>query len=408
MTRVHAAHRLAFGGAAAIALMLPGCVAAVPLGAAAVIGKTVAFPGGDDDDAAKAAAKAARKQARAERREAKREAKRREKAGEAAPGVTAQDPNVTIVSGPLPPPTAADLRAPMRSVDQVMQAGRPAAATGTAAPAGMQYLYGSGEAAALSAQAYRALTQQVRINVDYRQSGSSAISVALAPGSTLDSPRFAECGAKPLAIVLDIDETALLNLGYEADEAERGLSYDDARWRRWEATGSGQVDAVPGAVDAIASARKAGVAVVFISNRSAGNAAATARALEGAGLGEAVPGETLFLRQEGAGSGKDPRRAQVTDQYCVIGLVGDQLGDFSDLFSDPALTPAQRRAAAAGTQFAPLWGAGWFMLPNPVYGTGLKGGIADVFPANRRWTDPGAPAATGAPIGPVPSDTPEE
>lgn len=402
MTHAYAAHRLPFAGAAAIALMLPGCVAAVPLGAAAVIGKNAVFPNDDGDDAAKAAAKSARKQARAERCEAKR----REKAGEAAPDVAAQDPSVTLISGPLPPPTAADLRAPMRTVDQGMQAGRPAA--GIMAPAGMQYLYGSGEAAALSVQAYRALTQQVRINVDYRQSGSSAISVALALGSTLDAPRFAECGAKPLAIVLDIDETALLNLGYEADEAERGLSYDDARWRRWEATGSGQVDAVPGAVDAIASARKAGVAVVFISNRSVGNAAATARALEGAGLGEAVPGETLFLRQEGAGSGKDSRRAQVTDKYCVIGLIGDQLGDFSDLFSDPALTPAQRRTAAAGVQFAPLWGAGWFMLPNPVYGTGLKGGIADVFPANRRWTDPGAPAAMGAPIGPVPAATPKE
>lgn len=390
MTTGPAPHRLAFAGAAAIALMLPGCVAAVPLGAAAVIGKTAVFPG--EDDAAKAAAKAARKQARAQRREAKRRAK----AGEPA-----QDPRVTIVSGPLPPPTAADLRTPMQAPDPGKSAGRPAASN-VPAPAGMQYLYGSGEAAALSAQAYRALSQHVRLNTDYRQAGIGAISVALSPDATLAAPRFAECGTKPLAIVLDVDETVLLNLGYEADEAARGLSYDDARWRRWEATGTGQVEAVPGAVDALAAARKAGVAVVFVSNRSAGNAAATARALEGAGLGQAVPGETLFLRQEGAGSGKDSRRAQVTARYCVVALVGDQLGDFSDLFSDPALTPAQRRAAAGGTQFAPLWGAGWFMLPNPVYGTGLKGGIADVFPANRRWTDPGASlsgTAADAPFG---------
>ncbi|MFV1919817.1 HAD family acid phosphatase [Sphingomonas sp. MJ1 (PH-R8)] len=369
-------------------------MAAVPVGAAAVIGKNVVFPGGGEDEKAEDAEKAARKQAREQRRQAKREVKRR------ATGRPAQHPGVTIVSGPLPPPTAADLRAPMRTVDQVMNAGRLVTAGSRLlepAPPGMQYLYGSGEAAALSAQAYRALTQHVRINFDYRQSGSSAISVALAPGSTLKAPRFAECGAKPLAIVLDIDETVLLNLGYEADEAERGLSYDDARWRRWEATGAGQVEAVPGAADAIASARQLGVAVIFLSNRSAANAAATARALEGAGLGRAVAGETLFLRQEGASTSKDSRRAQVAEKYCIIGLVGDQLGDFSDLFSDPALTPAQRRGAAAGVQVAPLWGAGWFMLPNPVYGTGLKGGIADVFPANRRWTDPGAAAAAGPP-----------
>jgi hypothetical protein len=39
---------------------------------------------------------------------------------------------------------------------------------------------------------------------------------------------------------------------------------------------------------------------------------------------------------------------------------------------------------------APLWGAGWFILPNPVYGTGLKGTIGDIFPPEKRWTDPAA------------------
>jgi hypothetical protein len=28
------------------------------------------------------------------------------------------------------------------------------------------------------------------------------------------------------------------------------------------------------------------------------------------------------------------------------------------------------------------------MLPNPVYGTGLKGGVDDIFPPDARWTDP--------------------
>ncbi|WP_241211872.1 MULTISPECIES: HAD family acid phosphatase [Sphingomonas] len=376
--------RLAFAGISATALLLPGCVAAVPVGAAAVIGKNVVFPGGGEDenenekaeDAEKAARKQARELEREQRRQAKREAKRREQAEEEGS-----------------PPALQATTAPTR----------PAMAAAGTVPAGMQYLYGSGEAAALSSQAYRALAQHVRASADYRQAGIEVASVVLAPGSSLASPHFVECGAKPLAIVLDIDETVLLNLGYEADEAARGLSYDDARWRRWEATGAGKVDPVPGAVEAISAARRAGVAVVYISNRTAANAPATARALEGAGLGKAVPGETLLLKEEGAGSGKDARRAQVAETHCVVALVGDQLGDFSDLFSAPGMTPAARRAAADGVQIEPLWGAGWFMLPNPVYGTGLKGGIADVFPANRRWTDPGAAAAAG-----VPAATPKE
>ena len=82
-------------------------------------------------------------------------------------------------------------------------------------------------------------------------------------------------------------------------------------------------------------------------------------------------------------------------------MVGDQLGDFTDLFNAPELTVAQRRAATNSPMLRMLWGHGWFMLPNPVYGTALKGDIDDVFPANRRWTDPG-PAIAGAPVAPRP------
>jgi hypothetical protein len=32
----------------------------------------------------------------------------------------------------------------------------------------------------------------------------------------------------------------------------------------------------------------------------------------------------------------------------------------------------------------------WFVLPNPVYGTAIKGNFDEVFPADKRWADPGA------------------
>ena len=42
---------------------------------------------------------------------------------------------------------------------------------------------------------------------------------------------FVPCGRRPLAVVLDIDETALLNLGYEYDDATHpGRPYDQQRW----------------------------------------------------------------------------------------------------------------------------------------------------------------------------------
>jgi predicted secreted acid phosphatase len=131
------------------------------------------------------------------------------------------------------------------------------------------------------------------------------------------------------------------------------------------------------------------VTVIFNSNRMAASAAQTQTALEGAGLGPAVHGRTLYLQGDhGTGSANDPRRAAISQLYCVIAMAGDQLGDFSDLFNARTLSVPDRRRAAADTPFAPLWGNGWFMPSNPVYGPSLRGSFDDVFPADRRWSDP--------------------
>jgi predicted secreted acid phosphatase len=70
-------------------------------------------------------------------------------------------------------------------------------------------------------------------------------------------------------------------------------------------------------------------------------------------------------------------------------MAGDQFGDFSDLLNAKALSVQERRRIALGDTFAGLWGNGWFLLPNPVYGPGVRGGFDEVFPADKRWTDPG-------------------
>ena len=41
---------------------------------------------------------------------------------------------------------------------------------------------------------------------------------------------------------------------------------------------------------------------------------------------------------------------------------------------------------------AQLWGNGWFVLPNPVYGDSLKGTIDDVYPEGTRWSPDTAPS----------------
>ena len=261
----------------------------------------------------------------------------------------------------------------------------PVPAPATNPPAGMQYLYGSGEGAAISMQAWHALLGYVAAKVKARP----ADSVVLAEGSTLAAPKFLPCGDRPFAAVFDVDETVMLNTGYEYHDAKTGRGFDAAAWDAWEKTGEGAVGPVPGADHVLGALRNLGVTVIFNTNRSVANADATARAIKAAGLGEAVHGQTLYLSGDDAmGSRKDGRRWTISGKYCVIAMGGDQLGDFSDLFNVTGQSVPARRAATMLLPIAGLWGNGWFVMPNPVYGSGLKGGFDDVFPMDKRWAPP--------------------
>jgi 5'-nucleotidase (lipoprotein e(P4) family) len=249
----------------------------------------------------------------------------------------------------------------------------------------MQYLFGSGEAAALSEQAYNALVDHVRLSLEPRRGARR--SAVLAPGATLDRPVTIPCGNRKPAAVFDMDETAVLNLGYEYDQARTGARSDAARWLRWERSGADKVAAVPGAARAFAALRRMGVTVIVNTNRDADAAAETEHALAIAGLGAFRHGETLFLHGDADGKpGKDGRRAEIARRFCVVAMGGDQLGDFSDLFAGP---PGARRAWVQAPALQSFFGRSWFVLPNPVYGTGLAGGYDALFPADKRWTDPG-------------------
>ena len=256
-----------------------------------------------------------------------------------------------------------------------------AAAAVAGVPAQFQFLYGSAEAAALSRQAFRLLVLKAQSRIGAEMFDS----VVLAPGATLAAPRWVGCDTKPHAAVFDADETVILNYGIEEHAArDPAKPFDPAQWERWEATGANAVTATPGAIEAFAALRKAGITPVINTNRSSVNVAGTIAALKSAGLGDFELGRTLFLRD--GPSGKDARRATIAARWCVVAMAGDQLGDFSDLFG-AIQSPAERRRVADAAPIANLWGDGWFVLPNPVYGTALKGGYDDVFPTDKRWTD---------------------
>ena len=255
--------------------------------------------------------------------------------------------------------------------------------TPTSPPTGQQWLYGSAEGAIASAQVYRTMADYVRMAAI---SAAPRRQVVLAEGSTPAAPKFDDCGEKPLAAVFDADETLIWNLGAMRYFAEQGKDFDPAVWDQWEKTGAGKAVAMPGVIDALAIMRGAGVTIIVNTNRSAANPKGSEDTLRAAGLGDFKHGETLFLMGDTPdGASKDGRRALIASRWCVIAMGGDQLGDFAQAFNARGLSVADRKAMATSGPVAGLWGHGWFLLSNPVYGPSIRGGFADIFPSDKQW-----------------------
>ena len=271
---------------------------------------------------------------------------------------------------------------------------RPAAvpATPIPAPKTEQWLYGSAEAQVALRQGW----DSIATYGEYVAANRPAKSVWLtayttqSDGRALD-PAFHACGDKPMAAVFDADETVIWNLGVTRYQSERGAGFDPDIWDNWEETGADKVVAVPGAVAAFDRLRKAGLTIIINTNRVAKHAAPTAAALRHAGLGEFQHGSTLYLKGDSLkpdqkpSSAKDGRRAVISESYCIVILAGDQLGDISDEFNAKTLTPTTPRAMVNSTAFDDLWGKGWFVLPNPVYGPWEGARFDDIYPADTRW-----------------------
>ena len=254
------------------------------------------------------------------------------------------------------------------------------------APKTEQWLYGSAESQVAMRQGWDSIATYGEYVAQNRPQGSVFLTL---PGP--DQYGFDGCGDKPLAAVFDADETVIWNMGVTRYQSERGKGFDPDIWDHWEETGARQVVAVPGAVATFDRLRASGITIIINTNRVAKHAAPTAEALAFAGLGEFRHGSTLYLKGDGvpegqrASSAKDGRRAMIAKDYCIVILAGDQLGDISDVFNAKGLSAPARRALVNAPAFDGLWGKGWFILPNPIYGPWEGASFDDIYPADTRW-----------------------
>lgn len=184
-------------------------------------------------------------------------------------------------------------------------------------------------------------------------------------------------GDRPLAIVVDSDETIIDNTAFQAYLVDRDAAYSSELWHRWME--DREARALPGAVEFLTYAVSRGVDVYYVTNRDADALAATRDNHQALGFPQAQ-GEHLMLRT--ATSDKQPRRDRVLADHDVVLYMGDNLADFASVFSsdDPAVRKAQ--VAAHSEQF----GRRFVMLPNPSYGAweeAIYGGDWSLSPAEK-------------------------
>jgi len=182
---------------------------------------------------------------------------------------------------------------------------------------------------------------------------------------------------KPVAVVMDLDETVIDNSGFQAMIMRSGLGWDQRLWNQWQATGGDKLGSVPGAIKFINDARKAGVVTVFISNRDETYREQTKADLKRL---EIPINDEKELKLATTTSDKTARREETRQCFDVLLYFGDNLRDFSDEFKCPDLgkkTPEELNAAIKlrkdqVDKMEELWGNRWIVFPNPAYGEWTK------------------------------------
>jgi acid phosphatase len=177
-------------------------------------------------------------------------------------------------------------------------------------------------------------------------------------------PAVAGPGARPPAVVVDVDETVLDNSPYQARLVLDGKPFEAATWAAWVQEAA--APALPGAREFAAACTRLGVRIFYVTNRGTADETATREnlAAQGFPLGDADGVDVVLVRGEIDTTGtKQGRREHVASTHEVLLLVGDDLNDFVPA----ARTPAERDVQVR--QHAARIGSTWFLVPNPMYGS---------------------------------------
>ncbi len=165
---------------------------------------------------------------------------------------------------------------------------------------------------------------------------------------------------RPMAVIVDIDETVLDNSPYQITAVKNGRTFDQNEWKGW--TDKASAKASPGALEFLRMAKDATCEVFYITNRDIRERATTLKNLSDLGFPDAD--EPHLLLMDGT-SDKTERRARVRATHDVVLLVGDQLRDFDERFKDRSVNDGKAVVDAMADSLSKYF----ILLPNPMYGT---------------------------------------
>jgi 5'-nucleotidase (lipoprotein e(P4) family) len=184
----------------------------------------------------------------------------------------------------------------------------------------------------------------------------------------LDKVLEANKQGKPLAVVVDIDETMLDNSPFETTLILKGETKNG--WNEW--TDQARAEALPGALEFARYAQSKNVDIFYVTNRDSSERSSTLKNLDSLGFPNATQ-DHLLTRDDtsfstGNTSSKAGRRAKVASTHEIVLLIGDNLNDFSEVFEDRKANDGK----AAVEENKELFGRKFIILPNPIYGAWEK------------------------------------
>jgi 5'-nucleotidase (lipoprotein e(P4) family) len=162
------------------------------------------------------------------------------------------------------------------------------------------------------------------------------------------------------AVIVDIDETILNNSAYEGYLIKSGTKNFQDEWKKWVEKSS--ADTLPGALDFLNYAASKGIVVYYISNRGNNEVAQTLKNLQKFKFPFADANHLIFKTEKN--SSKEKRRKQVSKDYNIILLCGDNLGDFDAAFDNRD----ERQINDSIIKHKSEFGKKFIVLPNPMYG----------------------------------------